>query len=69
MAIGFARDEAGTTSFAHWSRAARIYRTWFDSTFAPPRCPSLVLGGRAIMGIDVSCVLGGRAIMGIWGET
>ena len=56
IALAYARDDSvtGTTPFSHWSLAARIYRSWFDSVFAAPKLPGWATGGYAISGIDAS---------------
>lgn len=54
IALSVVRDETGTTSFAHWARAARIYRGWADAAFPRPQLPVWATGGAPIMGIDAS---------------
>ena len=54
IALGLVRERDGTTPFSHWARAARLYRAWFDSEFAPPSYPSWLRGGQAVCGIDAS---------------
>lgn len=54
IALSFVRDETGSTSFAHWARAAQIYRAWTNAAFPPPQYPAWATGGAPIMGIDAS---------------
>ena len=54
VALSVVRAKTGSTSFAHWARAAQIYRAWTNAAFPPPQFPAWATGGAPIMGIDAS---------------